>query len=118
VSHGIYSITDARLAMLPFAALIWLTMWSLRFLPTPITNPLKRFIVQVVLAAVLGGSVIAQMFLYKSLSGLRVLKNDKFFNAAVIMEGSIAICFLFASAFVRRRKEKEEGGANKASQPK
>jgi uncharacterized membrane protein len=107
VSHGIYSITGARLAMLPFAALIWLTMWSLRFLPTPIKNPLKRIIIQIFLVVTLGGSVIVQMLLYKSLSGIRVLGNDRFFNVASYMESIIAICLLFASAFERRRKEKE-----------
>src|SRR5712671_73007 len=107
MSHGIYSVTGARLAILPFAALIWLMMWSLRFLPTPINNPLKRLIIQIFLAATLGGSVIAQMLLYKSLSRIRVLENDRFFNVAVSMEGIIAICFGFASAFERRRKEKE-----------
>jgi len=51
--------------------------------------------------------VIAQMLLYQSLSGIRVLKNDRFFSVAVSMEGIIAIFLLFASAFERRRKEKE-----------
>jgi len=107
VSYGIYSITGARLAVLPFAALIWLIIWSLRFLPTPIKNPLKRIIIQIFLVVTLGGSVIAQMLLYQSLSGIRVLKNDRFFTVAVSMEAIIGICFGFASAFERRRKEKE-----------
>jgi len=93
--------------MLLFAALIWLITWSLRFLPTPIKDPLKRLTIQIFLGATSGGSVIAQMLLYQSLSGIRVLKNDRFFSVAVSMEGIIAICLLFASAFERRRKEKE-----------
>jgi hypothetical protein len=112
MSGGIGSVTDARLTMLAFAVTNWLIVWFLRFLPTPIKNPLIKVSIQLLLAITLSGAATGQVRVYRSLSEIRVLENDHFFMVAFIMEYAIGACILFASAFERRRRERNQGPTN------
>jgi hypothetical protein len=103
------SILEARLAMLPFAALLWVECWSIRFLPIPLKNPLIRVIVQVTLAALVVGNIWGQMSVYRSLSGIRGnLNDDNVFFALFLGEFVIGLCLIFSSAFELRRKVRNE----------
>jgi hypothetical protein len=103
------SILEARLAMLPFAALFWVECWSIRFLPIPLKNPLIRGIVQVTLAALVVGNIWGQMSVYRSLSGIRGnLNDDNVFFALFLGEFVIGLCLIFSSAFELRRKVRNE----------
>jgi hypothetical protein len=108
MSIGDSSLAEARLAMLAFAALLWFIAWSLRFLPTPIKNPVKRAAIQLVLATTVGANSVGQVMVYRALSGIRVLGENKFFIVAFLIEHVIALCLMFSSAFERRRQERNE----------
>jgi hypothetical protein len=103
------SIVEARLAMLPFAALLWFMGWSLRFWPIPIKNPFVRVLVQLTAAVIIVGDILGQMSAYRSLSGIRGnLNDDNVFFALFLGEFVIGLCLIFSSAFALRRKERSE----------
>jgi hypothetical protein len=103
------SIVSARLAMVPFAAPLWLMGWSMRFLPIPIKNPQVRIAAQLTLVVIIGGDIVGQMILYRSLSGIRSnLSNDNVFFILFLGEFVIGLCLIFSSAFALRRKERNE----------
>ncbi len=111
MSGGIGSVTDARLAMLAFVVTNWLIVWFLRFLPTPIKNPLIRASIQISFAATLLGVVIGQIVLYEFPGGIRVLKNDQFFVVAFLGEYVIGLCILFCQrirASTERKKSRTD----------
>jgi hypothetical protein len=104
----IVSMLDIKalmIVMLPFAALQWTMVWCLRFIPLPIKNPLVRAITQIIFAGTLSVSAVAQIQLYRSLTGIRVLKNDHFFISTFVGEYVVGICILLTSARELRRKE-------------
>ena len=92
--------------MLPLAALQWSMVWCLRFI-LPIKNPLVRAIAQIAFAGTLAVCAVAQILLYRSLTGIRVLKNDHAFIPAFLAEYFVGICILMTSALELRRKEKK-----------
>jgi hypothetical protein len=105
------SIVEARLAMLRFAALLWLVAWSIRFLPIPIKNPFARILVQLTLAVIIGADALGQISAYRSLSGIHGnLDNDNVFFVLLLGECVIGLCLTFSSAFALRRKEQNENG--------
>jgi hypothetical protein len=105
------SIVEARLAMLPFAVLLWLVGRSLRFLPIPIKNPFVRIFAQLTFAALIVGDILGQMTAYRSLSGIRGnLNDDNVFFTLFIGECVVGLCLMFYSAFALRRKERNKHG--------
>jgi hypothetical protein len=99
---------NAKLAALPFSALLWLVAWSIRFLPTRLKSHTIRLIAGLGLAAAEFGILWTQMSFYRSLTGIRVLTNDHFFMIMFFTETVVAICLVVRSASRLRDKEKNQ----------
>lgn len=95
---------SARLAVLPFAGVQLFIFWLMRYLPVPIKNPLLRFIAIIVFPGAVFGIWAGQAVLYRTMTGIRVLKHDRFFMALSFIEYGINLCVLFWTAWERRKK--------------
>ena len=100
-------ITNPRMILLPFAFGLWLLAWSLRFVPRRRLNSAQRGIAQIAVVAMILGHLIVQLFLYKSLTGEVVLKDDNFFFAVITVEYVIGIYIMINSNSVLKRTEEK-----------
>ena len=99
-------ITHARLIVVPFAIVIWLLTWSMRFIKTPISNPLKRVGVQSFVVAIYVGAIFIQFKAYQSLGGTYIIGKDHVFMGEFFVENIIALYLVLSSAFERDRKNR------------
>ena len=99
---------NAKLAALPFSALLWFVAWSIRFVPTLLKSHPIRLIAGLGLAAAEFGILWTQMSFYRSLTGIRVLTNDHFFMIMLFAETVVAICLVLNGASGLREKEKNQ----------
>jgi hypothetical protein len=102
-------IIEARLMLLPFALLVWLSAWSLRFFPNPVKPLPLRLAVCLLFSSIFLGTAIGQILLSaKLLNGISVLANDYVFLIMFGIEYAIGLCIVilsnFASASAAQRK--------------
>jgi hypothetical protein len=101
-------IISPRMILLPFAFGELLLAWSARFLPRrDRISALLKGIATLTLASTASAGVIAEVLLYRSLTGQDNLRGDNFFFAAMIAQGLVTIAVAFNSESALRRKERE-----------
>ncbi len=110
-------ITSARLVILPFAVFQWLVVWSLRYLPLPIKNQALKFVTIAMYSVGVFGAWIAQILIYRSMTGIYVVRNDHYFQAVFLTEHVIAIAIGFTSAWELRKKQKPQDEHSKSRYP-
>jgi hypothetical protein len=101
-------IISPRMILLPFALGQWVLAWSLRFLPR--RDSLSAFlkgVLQIAIAATLLTVILAELFLYKSLTGQDSLRDDNFFFTVMIAQGLVTVALTFSSDSALKRKERE-----------
>ena len=102
-------LIKVRLAVLTFAAAQWFVAWLMRYLPLHIKNSVLRLIVQVAFPGAMFGVWMAQGALYRSLTGIQVLKKDQFFTVMTLIEYLISTGVILLVAFERRKKSSHKG---------
>jgi hypothetical protein len=97
----------ARLAMLPLMLLCLAIAWSLRYIPLPIKNPLLRVPVQLVYAFGLAGSAIGQLYVFRSIAGIKgeLFRKDNLSFAILLIGLLVGLWLVFNSVAVRRKKQ-------------
>jgi hypothetical protein len=101
-------MTSGKLILLIFGMLEWGLAWSVRYIPNRNTSSaLLKGVLTLVLAASASGGVIAEVLLYRLLTGQNALKDDNFFIATMIAQGIGGIIIAFKSESVLRRREGE-----------
>ena len=95
------------LGMVPFAILLWVMTWLVRFLPRLNKKSALSSLVQLMLAICVGGDLISQIVVYRDFVGNRALARDHVFLATFYIECFFSFWLGFKSYSVRRRKENE-----------
>lgn len=101
------TIYDARLAMLPFMVFLWGIAWSLRYMPTRITNQWLKVPLILLLAVAAGGPPIGELIVFRARAGVRgqLFKGDPF-SFAIFMAGELlALCIMFTSVKAREKRQ-------------
>jgi hypothetical protein len=99
---------NPKLVLLIFSILEWLLAWSARFMPNRNTSSaLLKGVMALILAGTASGGVIAEILLYRSLTGLKSLKDDNFAFAIMIVQGLGMIAIALKSEAVLRQREGE-----------
>jgi hypothetical protein len=71
------------------------------------SNALLKGVMALIFAGTASGGVIAEMLLYRSLTGHKSLKDDNFAFAVMIVQGLVGIAIVFKSEAVLRQREGE-----------
>lgn len=102
-------LAAARLAVLPFAPLLWLCACALVASAGGITSRIPKsargLVGALAAGVVLGGILSVQMDVYSRISGVRALENDSYFFALLLVEIAVALLVILRLAYTKRRKE-------------
>jgi len=92
--------------MLPFTLLWGALAWSLRYTPFPIKNPFIRFPVQLILGFSLGGLAVGQLFVFRSIAGIKgeLFRNDNLSFAIYMIGPVVALWLTFDSVKALKRR--------------
>jgi hypothetical protein len=102
------SIIKPLLILLPFAILQWLLIWSPHFFPrTKNISSLSRGVIKIVYAATLAVAIIAELLVYRSLTGQDSLKDDNLFFAGIVGQSIVSFVLIYRVNSFLRRKEAE-----------
>ena len=100
-------MNGSKVILLSFCFLLWFLAWCLRFLPRrDRSSALLKGVTTLAIAAMASGSVIAEVLLYRSLTGRLSLKDDNFFFAVMMAQGIVGMVIVFRSESALRRKER------------
>lgn len=106
-------VAAARLAVLPFAPVLWLYAWWVLTFAKKLTRRwpgwLKAPVVGPLYAGGLVGILMAQGDLYTRMTGIWVLESDNYFFALLLAELAVGIILIFRLAYKERRREAAEG---------
>lgn len=98
--------------LLPFTFLQWFLIWSLRFFPlAKDSSNLSRGILKVAIAATLSVAMIAEMLMYRSLTGQNSLKDDNFFFTGIMGQSLVSAALVYRLNSFLRRKEADSRGS-------
>ena len=100
--------------MVLLIALQWLVAWSLRFVPTTIKTEAMKTVAWLSVSAAWFSTFMIEIFVYRSMTGIRDLNRDGFFTSVFITEGTVSLYILFksAQALQQKRTEQREEKAN------
>jgi hypothetical protein len=95
-----------RLILLPFALGLCFLAWSIRLLPPRDSlGALLRTLLGLIFTALATGGIIAEVLLYRVLTGKQGLRGDSFFIAVMIAQCLIGLGVVFKSDAALKRKE-------------
>jgi hypothetical protein len=98
----------SKFILVIFSILEWLLAWSARFMPNRNTSSaLLKGVMALIFGGTASGGVIAEILLYRSLTGLKSLKDDNFAFAIMIVQGLGMIAMALNSESVLKRRERE-----------
>lgn len=114
------TVNDARLAMLPFIFLWCAIFWSLRYIPYPIKNPLKRVAVQLLYGVGILFVALAELTVFGARAGMdgSLFRNDTL-SLAIFMVGpllGIGLGINSATALRKKSKSTERNAERSESQ--
>lgn len=98
---------NPKLVVIPFAIIQWLVFWGMRYLPYPIKNPALRLAAQITFPSVGLGMWFVQLRLYQSMTGIAVVKNDRYFMALTFTEYIVSAAIILRVAYEFRNRERE-----------
>lgn len=98
-------LTTGRLAMAPLVVLQWvIAWWSFRLLPTTIKTEIMKDVAWISISAAWFGTVLAEIVLYRYMTGIRALDQDNFFTDFLLGEMLVSFCLFFISGKAWQRK--------------
>lgn len=105
-----YSLRDARSAILPLAVAQWILVYCIYFVDKWCNGrTLKVLVGAVLLAVATCGVVFAQIDLYRSMANVPAdLTRDNFFFSVILVEALVSIGIVFAIAFAKRNRERNQ----------
>jgi len=97
-----------RLAILPFAPLLWLVVWlSLRYRPHFLQNSIMRMAAALVVGMSLVAIFLIQIRLYGSITQAQPVADDNFVLAVLLGQSLVGIAMILWLVLSRRKKNSE-----------
>jgi hypothetical protein len=94
------------------APLYWAVAWGFRYVPLPIENPFIRLAIIFPYGAAIGGIPIAEIHIYRYLTGIRNVSRDNVFMSSIFIQIVIFCIILFRRglADIRNRPKQTPPG--------
>lgn len=101
-------LNAARLAVLPFAPILWLYAWAALSLVKHRMRTRSQLLISgeiLIVTAGFVGILFAQSDVYRKMTGISVLENDNYFFTLFVAEIIVMILVIFRFAYKERQRE-------------